>query len=437
MRTITFPDEVKNLPETPGVYQFKDAKGSILYIGKAKNLKSRVRSYTAIRLHPKTARMVQDAQTLTYIEVESEFEALLLEARLVRDTMPLFNIELKDDKSPLYIGITKEEYPRLLTLRQTQLPHVPLKYTFGPFVDGGAAKYVLRRLRSIFPFSTHRIGKRACIYQELGLCSPCPSAIVHMEDKVEQERLKKVYLRNIRRLASVLNGRGAAIIKELTADMARFAKEERYEDAAYVKVQIERFARTLGAKTRVQEYVSDPNLIDDLHEKELSDLTRILQRFVQTEAIRRIECYDIAHLAGSNPTASMVTFIDGEPDKQYYRHFKINKGRAQNSDVDSMEEVLTRRMKHFDDWGKPDLIIIDGGKPQIAAAKKVLGNDIPVVGLAKRYETFVFLNDNTFTEYLLPEGPAKNLIVRARNEAHRFARRLHHNLVTKTLLGKV
>lgn len=439
MRSIKFPEQVNTLPETPGVYQYRDKNDHILYIGKAKNLKSRIRSYTALNLLPKTAKMVSEADHLTYIEVQSEFEALLLEANLVRAHMPIFNIELKDDKTPLYIGITNEEFPRILTLRQTQLPTIQLKKTFGPYIDGRSAKYVLRSLRKIFPFSTHRVGKRACIYKEIGLCNPCPSEIAHIEDSIERKILKDEYLRNIRRLSSVLDGKANSIEKELTTVMIASAKTENYEKAQIMKEKLARFHRTLGSSPKVNEYIVDPNFIYDVHKKELEDLRSVVNRFVPCPALSRIECFDIAHLSGTNPTASMVTFTDGEADKKFYRHFKINKGKTQNSDVDSMKEVIERRLKHFADWGVPDLIIIDGGKAQIATVAPHLQNKVAFVGLAKRYETLVFWNpeEESFTEYLLPDGSAKNLVVRLRDEAHRFARRLHHNLVTKTLLGKI
>ncbi len=439
MQNIKFPDQVNSLPETPGVYQFRDKNGDILYIGKAKNLKSRIRSYTANKLILKTAKMVSLATILTYIEVQSEFEALLLEANLVRHYMPIYNIELKDDKSPLYIGVTNEEFPRILTLRQTQLPLVPLKKTFGPYVDGRSAKYVLRSLRNVFPFSTHRIGKRACIYKEIGLCKPCPSEISPMPDSDERKKMKSEYLRNIRRLSSILDGNARSIEKELIGAMEVAAKHEEYESAQIIKEKLARFQRTLGAAPKMKEYIVDPNFIYDIHKSELLDLQTIISRFISCPPLSRIECFDIAHLSGVNPTASMVTFTDGEADKKYYRHFKINKGKRQNSDVDSMHEVIKRRMKHFADWGTPELIIIDGGKAQIAAVAPLLEGKVAFVGLAKRYETLVFWNASkeSFSEFILPEGGAKNLVVRTRNEAHRFARRLHHNLVTKTLLGKI
>lgn len=439
MKSIQFPSEVSTLPETPGVYQYRDKNGHILYIGKAKNLKNRIRSYTASNLLLKTAKMVSEAVTLTYIEVQSEFEALLLEANLVRSHMPLYNIELKDDKSPLYIGITKEEYPRVLILRQTQLPTIVLKKTFGPYIDGRSAKYVLHALRKIFPFSTHRIGKRACIYKEIGLCNPCPSEIAALPEGDEKQKLKAEYLKNIRRLSLVLDGRARTIEKELVFQMERAAKIEEYETAQRFKDKLSRFHRTLGTSLKLNEYIVDPNFIYDIHKKELLDLQKTIEQFTPCPTLSRIECFDIAHLSGVNPTASMVTFTEGEPNKKYYRHFKINKGKRQNSDVDSMKEVVERRLKHFADWGIPDLIIIDGGKAQISAVAPLLQGKVVFVGLAKRFETLVFWDEKSalFRQFVLPDGPAKNLVVRTRDEAHRFARRLHHNLVTKTLLNKI
>ena len=149
----------------------------------------------------------------------------------------------------------------------------------------------------------------------------------------------------------------------------------------------------------------------------------------------RIEYFDIAHLAGSFPTASMVVAIDGTPDSKYYRHFKINQKKS-NSDVDSMREVITRRLNHLDDWGRPDLIVIDGGKPQLSAVHDLLEEaSIPFIGLAKQFETIVIRKkDGEFIE-IKARGGALNLLQRIRDEAHRFARRLHHKQLKKDLLG--
>ena len=145
--------------------------------------------------------------------------------------------------------------------------------------------------------------------------------------------------------------------------------------------------------------------------------------------LHRIECFDVAHLAGSYPTASMVTFINGGEDKSNYRHFKVNP--KLRGDTDRLQEVLTRRLKRLANWGEPDLIVVDGGKPQVAACLSAVGHTIPLIGLAKRFETLVLKHNAKFVEIRLNRGPALNLLQRMRDEAHRFSRRLHHKQIQK------
>ena len=171
-------------------------------------------------------------------------------------------------------------------------------------------------------------------------------------------------------------------------------------------------------------FMQNPNLYEDLRQKELISLSLILKPHLPNlTSVQRIECFDIAHLAGSHPTASMVTFIDGEPDKNFYRHFKIRKAKG-GDDYDAMREVAGRRIKNFDSWGKPDLVIVDGGKGQI----KAFETDIPTVGIAKNPDRLIIGN-----EKIKLKGETLNLIARIRNEAHRFARRYHHKLVSREL----
>lgn len=425
MKTIIAKKEdVSDLPSLPGVYQFRDKDGEVIYVGKAKVLPNRVGSYFSQKLEPKTARMVSQAATLSYIPVESEFDALLLEAKLVKKYRPKYNIELRDDKSPLYIGITKEELPRVILLRQREIDNYKLRDIFGPFVNTSAPKWVLRNIRKVFPYSTHKPMKRACVYHQIGLCNPCPS------DVVKQPQLKKDYMLNIRRVKSVLSGKSKLVLTQLEAEMKDFAKKEDFENANKTKRKIEALNYTISRRELNDSYIENPNLLDDIREKELRVLRRFISRYYpDIGPIKRIECFDIAHLAGTYPTASMVTFIDGEADKIFYRHFKMHN---KNSDVDNMREVLKRRAKWFEKWGRPDLIIVDGGKPQLSIAKEVI-TDIPVIGLAKREETLVFKVDDGFYELKLPEGSAKKLVQRIRDEAHRFARRYHHKLVSRAI----
>jgi len=174
-------------------------------------------------------------------------------------------------------------------------------------------------------------------------------------------------------------------------------------------------------------------LIEDIRQSELYELKNLISGYIKVQNLKRVECFDIAHLSGSFPTASMVTFVNADIEKKFYRHFKIyNKKR--NSDVDSMREVITRRLKHLDDWGRPDLIIIDGGKPQLSAVHDLLENQkIPFIGLAKQFETVVIRKlDGQFIE-IKATGKALNFLQRIRDEAHRFARRLHHKQVRDSI----
>ena len=177
-----------------------------------------------------------------------------------------------------------------------------------------------------------------------------------------------------------------------------------------------------------------------LFKNEINEFKNILNNFFRIDNLTRIECFDVSHLFGVFSTASMVTFINGEADKSYYRHFRIRKAQKMN-DTSSLEEVIKRRLNHLSDWGQPDLVIVDGGKPQVAVFYKYLsGLGIPVVGIAKRLETLVIPsitnNGITYSEYVLPKGEAKNLVQRIRNEAHRFAISYHKKLFSKNLLSK-
>jgi len=433
---LRLKQSIKDLPDYSGVYLFSDKNGKVIYVGKAKNLKNRVGSYFNQNLELKTRRMVQSATYINFIPVELEFEALLLEAKLVRKYKPKYNIELRDDKSPLYIGITREDLPRIVLLRQRELDKKKLREVFGPFINTSAPKWVLRTIRKIFPYSSHKPGKRACVNSQIGLCNPCPS------DVTKNHELKKEYMLNVRRVKAILSGRSSAVVSQLEREMKDYAKSENFEKARETKEKLEALIYTMTRKELNREYLENPNLLFDIRAGEQESLRKFISRFYEIDSVKRIECYDVSHFAGTYPTASMVTFVNGEPDKTLYRHFKI-KGKKGNSDVDSMREVLRRRKKYFDEppslvasasrWGKPDLIIVDGGKGQLAAAEDVMAGEVPVVGLAKREETLVFKTVEGFHELRLPEGPAKKLVQRIRDEAHRFARRYHHKLVSRAI----
>ncbi len=434
-------ENVKNAKEDVGVYIFWDENKEPLYVGKSINLRKRLESYLRNDLHVKTAQMVSLARYFSTISVTSELESLLLEAYLVKKNQPKYNIELKDDKSPLYIRITKDEYPAVITARKGDRDNFPKDTYYGPFPSSANVRMILRMLRRIFPYADHKVMKRPCIYSQIKLCDPCPSYVAHIEDEQLREELKGKYRKNISYIKKILSGKMPSIKKEFEKEMQEYAKLEDFEMAKEIRSSLERLNYITQPVNPAAYYETNPNLTEDLRDRELRELMRIVKLHIpRAESVSRIECFDIAHLAGTHPTASMVTTIDGVASKAFYRHFKIYQKKS-NSDVDSLTEVARRRLKHLEDWGRPDLIIVDGGKPQLGVFLDAFaGTEIPICGLAKRFETLVFkveINGITkFVEYRLPEGGALHLVQRLRDEAHRFARRFHHKLVSKSITNE-
>lgn len=423
----------RGLPESPGVYIFFDAL-KIIYIGKAINLKRRVSSYFDLDLEPKTARMIESATSLSFIKVASELEALLLEARLIRKYMPHYNIAAKDDKHPLYIVITKENFPRVLAVRKLVANGYQLMASFGPFPSSTTVRSVLRMLRRIFPYSDHKVGKRGCLYSHIGLCNPCPSEIERIKNEELRIMQRKQYLRNIRYIKSILSGKFNGVRIDLEEEMGVLSKEQKYEEAAEIRNKIKALDYITQPQMPTEFYMQNPNLYEDIRQKELSNLVKILKSyFLNLKSLKRIECYDVAHLSGTSATASMVTFIDGEADKSLYRHFKIKKAKG-GDDYGSMKEVAKRRLNHFNDWGRPDLIIVDGAKGQVKSFVSLLRNNdtsIPVVGIAKHPDRLIVGDQK-----IKLTGPALNPVSRIRDEAHRFARRYHHTLISKSITNE-
>jgi len=417
-------------PDSAGVYIYIK-EGKPIYVGKAKNLKNRVSSYFRLNLDTKTRKMINEAEEISYIKVASEFESLLLEAKLIKYYQPKYNIIAKDDKQPLYIRITKEKFPRIITLRKNDLSKTLDLATYGPFPSTGNVRSVLRMIRSVFPYSDHKLGKKACLYSQIGLCNPCPNVI-------QSEYERKIYLSSIRHIKSMLDGKIKKVKKDLEREMRKASKLSEFENAALIRDKIKKLEYITNPQSNVDIYLENPNLVEDTRKNEILDLKHILQNNgIVISKLVRIECYDVAHLQGVSPTASMVVFMGGVPEKSYYRHFKINQKKGWD-DYGSLREVAKRRKKHLSDWGRPDLIIVDGGKGQTSVfLREFETENIPVVGLAKRFESLVIPINNLGTteiiEYRLLKGASLNLVQRLRNEAHRFARVYHHKLLSKSL----
>lgn len=411
------PQGLKSLPHKPGVYLFKNTEGEILYVGKAINLKNRVKSYfQGSGIGHKTQVLVNRIAKIEHIVVESELEALLLEAKLIKQYQPKYNSRLKDDKSFLYIKITDEEIPRVYPSRKEE-------GGYGPFPKASIVRQILRQVRPIFPYCSCLKTKRNCLFIDLRLC-PGPR-----QGKIELKQYKKT----ISSLRNLFEGKSQKLITALTKQMNQQAREENYEKAAELRDQIGKLKYLTSSYHPTSQYLENPNLVEDLREEECLDLFNQLKE--QLTALnnppRRIEAFDISNLQGKLATGSMVVFLNGEPNKNRYRRFKI-KLPSKPNDIAMMEEVLKRRLQH-EDWDLPDLILIDGGKGQVGTALRVLKNlnlNIPTVGLAKREEEIIVQGKNQtwHIKRLDRTSPSLNLLRRIRDEAHRFALAYHRKL---------
>lgn len=421
---------IENLPHVPGVYLYFNKDKKILYIGKSINLKDRVKSYFAKGLYGKTLEMVSQAEYISYIKVNSEIEALLLEAYLVHKYLPKYNISLRDDKNPLYVKITNDKYPQILKARKAELNNNTKQY-FGPFPQSSNVKTILTAFRKVFPYSTHKPGKRLCLNSQIGLCNPCPTIIENEKDIKVKKELKRKYFYNIRMIKKLFLGNIVGVRKKILQDMEQLSNNERFYDAIEIRKKLFALDYVTQKHFSPKGYANNPNFLRDIRKNEISSLKKIISGFIKVKNLDRIECFDISHFQGSFASASMVTFIKGDEDKSLYRRFKIIQ-KNRRSDTDSLNEVVKRRIKHFTDWGKPDLIIVDGGKPQLSVFYKYLNPlKIPVMGMAKRFETLVFIKNEKFIEYPIKKGPALNILQRIRDESHRFAKRYHHKQVEK------
>lgn len=390
------------MPESPGVYKFlKNSR--IIYVGKAINLKKRLESYFSLDLTPKTRSMVTEANGIVFIKVTSELEALLLEARLIKIAQPKYNVIAKDDKHALYIKISQDKFPIIKPVRQNG--------DFGPFPSTSKVYSVLRTLRHIFPYADHKLAKKACLYSQLGLCNPCPNTI-----KTNAE--KKIYLKNIENIRKILNGDIEKVIKNLEKEMNTLSRTENYEKAVIIRNKVESLKYIIQKPISENMFLSNPNLSEDIKNEEIKSLQNILK----IKSLNRIECYDISHISGYLATASMVTFINGEPEKSLYRKFRIK--NSINNDVGVMAEIAERRANNIKKWGLPDLILVDGAEPQANAFRKVFNKyHLPVVAVIKGRESTDF-----------PDRQALNLVTRIRNESHRFAKNYHRLLFKKNLI---
>jgi excinuclease ABC subunit C len=397
-----------------GVYIMKDENGNILYVGKAVSLRKRVQSYFRKgRFLSKTDFLVSGIRDIECLPTASEAEALILEASLIKQHQPKFNVDLRDDKSYPYIEITNEEFPRVGVVRPRERKKGYQYY--GPYVNAQLIREALTIIRKIFPFRTcEPFPSRECLDYHIGLChAPCVALIDAKE-----------YAKNIRNVRLILEGKKDELYRNLTEDMDALVREKNFESAGKVRDQI----RAIGA---LYSGTKDVN-----YYKESEQLQRALGLSKRPD---RIEAFDISNIMGNQAVGSMVSFFNGKPDKNNYRRFRIKTVEGID-DFKMIGEVVGRRYFRLkkENLPFPDLILIDGGKGQLAAAGAELERldvDIPIISLAKQEEE-IFLPKRRSPVILAKDSLGLQLLQRVRDEAHRFALSYHHVLRKKNVFGE-
>ncbi len=420
-------DKVKSFPQTPGVYLMKDVAGVVIYVGKAKNLRSRASSYfqRTAENEMRTSYWVHEINDIDFLECESEVDALLVESRLIKDIQPRHNKELKDDKSFPYLQITThEDFPRVEITREPASHGVKL---YGPFASAGSLRGAVQVLQRIFQFRTCGLDIeesdprwkwfRPCLLASIRQCSaPCNLRIS-----------KEDYRRDIRRLQMFLEGNKSKLLEQMRTEMQLASEQLNFEQAAKLRDEI-KMLESLDDRGELDTHVQPEVFFID-PKKGLAGLRKVLH-LEQTP--RTIEGVDIAHLGGTETVASLVKFIDGLPFKPGYRRFRI-KSVEWIDDFRSIHEVVARRFQRLadDDDPFPDILLIDGGKGQLSAAMaafKALSIQPPtMISIAKENEE-IFQVGQSEPLRLSRHSFALRLLQYVRDEAHRFAQHYHHIL---------
>ncbi|MCS6789306.1 MAG: excinuclease ABC subunit UvrC [Patescibacteria group bacterium] len=404
--TDSLLEKIKKFPENSGVYLMRDDKSKILYIGKASNLKRRVSSYFLKAHEERIENLLKEVKKIDYILTDNSLEALILESNLIKKYKPKYNIREKDDKSFLYVLITKEKFPRILLIRGKDI-NLYNGELFGPFVSAKSIRSGLKIIRKIFPYNLHcekdiNRGK-PCFDYQIGLCpGTCIGAISEKE-----------YKKNIINIKLFLKGEKNQIIKKLETEMNNLSKNMEFEKAAKIRNQI-------FAINHIKDIalIKDDDFIENINYK--------------NNKKNRIEGFDISNISGLFAVGSMVVFYNNLPAKKEYRKFKI-KNVVGIDDFKMLEEILKRRFSH-QEWPLPDLILIDGGLGQINIARKVLkyfNLNIPIIGIAKGPKR----KKNEFIGRV-PSWTNEDILIKVRNEAHRFAIDYHRQLRNKLFIAK-
>ncbi|GMU32966.1 MAG: hypothetical protein AMXMBFR20_08380 [Planctomycetia bacterium] len=426
--------KISHFPKTPGVYLMKDAKGLVLYVGKAKDLRSRVSSYfqdSADLLNtrgPDIARMVAMVADIDFLECETEVDALLSEARLIKDIQPPHNVQMKDGKTFPYLEITTgDDYPGVFV---TRTPRPKGSKLYGPFTSAGALRDAMNALQKVFKFRTCELDIREdddrkrffrpCLLYSINQCTaPCADKISRAD-----------YAKDVDRLKRFLASKRSVLIREMEKEMKQASEEQAFEEAARIRDRIKaisglKLSGDPDADIQPEAFYIDPR-------KGLDRLAKVLNL---EQPPRVIEGIDIANLQGQESVGSLVCFIDGVPFKAGYKRFRIQTVEGQD-DYAMIREVVTRRYRHAAEGEElyPDLILIDGGLGQLHAALDACGEMFVkppmVISLAKREEE-IYTQARKGAIRLARNDAGLRLLQQVRDEAHRFAQHYHHILRRK------
>ncbi len=433
-RIISLKEKIAGFPDKPGVYLMKNAKGVVIYVGKAKSLRDRVRSY----LYPdkdtrtKVSVMMSQVDDIEHVEAETDVDALLMEARLIKDIQPRYNETLKDAKTFPYIEVTLgNDFPGVFFTRYADRKKSRF---FGPFTDARGLREALHLTQRIFKFRTctldireddgRRRFNRPCLLYYIDCCTAPCSAYVSRED----------YLANIRMFCRFMEGNRKPILSELRSKMEAASAALQFERAAVFRDQIKAL-ESLGRRGEFGEFpeVSVGPIVDPK-----DGLVELLERLELPDMPRTIEGVDIASIAGQECVGALVKFIDGIPFKPGYRRFRIKTVKGVD-DYAMIAEVVARRYTRLMDEAFPDIVLIDGGLGHLHAAKEALdrtGVKPPVLMAIAKREELLYVEGRNDPLKLPRNSAALRLLQHVRDEAHRFAQHYHHLLREKRVFDR-
>ena len=425
---LSLKEKVRRLPEKPGVYLMKDRLGRIIYVGKAKCLKRRVSSYftpsRALTRQPKIRALIELITDLDTIEVKSEPEALLLEGKLIKQYKPRYNTDFTDDTRFVLVRVDPaEELPRF---RLTRIKKDERSRYFGPFAHSGLLRKTLAQMRRQFGILLADAAPQRQPDGTWQLYDDVRSELYGFPNNVAAGD----YRRRVDEACAFLDGKSPEWLETLRNEMKAAAQKQEFEKAAELRDIVLALEKTLE---RTRKFERDHPVVTP----DADALRQIGEALGLRAPPRTMECFDISHISGTFVVASMVHFADGRPDKNEYRRFRI-KSFVGNDDFRAMEEVVGRRYRRLRDEQRPmpDLIVIDGGRGQIASALKsfvALEIEPPaLVGLAKEHETIIFADERAPLNLPLTH-PGLQLLQRLRDEAHRFANTYNADLRSKKI----